>query len=112
MISQWELGQATPTLGRALALAQVPGGAGGHAVDPRGLGTARRGPRRRWTMTRWLVAMTVSAAIFLVGFGLQYYLVGRRECRQRGIAVPGWPLISVLVAAMCHARWNQRHGEP
>lgn len=65
-------------------------------------------------MTRWLWPLMLSATIFLVGLGLQSYLVGQ-QFRQRGIAVPGWLLVAALFmgpvrAAACHARWKQHHG--
>ncbi len=47
-------------------------------------------------MTRWLLSIMVSATILLARFGLQSYRVGRRQFRQRGIAVPGWLLVAAL----------------
>ena len=60
-------------------------------------------------MTRWLLPLMLSATIFLVGPGLQSYLVGRQQFRQRGIAVPGWLLVAALfIGPVRAAAWDVR----
>lgn len=64
-------------------------------------------------MARFLFPIIVFAAVFLLGFETQFYFIGRRMFRERGMAVPGWLIVAMMFvgaerAAVCHARLEHR----